>query len=284
MAAAMMNSVLRILRLWQVQAWMDFQWVARDLTTALVYFGSDVVVNLAAVTATLLLAERFNGIGDWSTMQLVFMLGYAMLATALLNVLCGYNVLFVSRRIGRGQLDHTLIQPRPLWMAFLTEGFAPFSDSIALLPATGLIVWSLTQLPVRVNLLWLAAFALNVVASATIVLAFSYLWSSLAFWAPRAAEEISTSSQLLMNELKSFPLVGVGPFLLGGLLSIVPVGFVAWFPSRALLGLDHARLAILLTPLAAAVLLMVTAAVFRKGLQQYGHTGSQRYLSMGHRR
>jgi ABC-2 type transport system permease protein len=115
-------------------------------------------------------------------------------------------------------------------------------------------------------------------------LAFSFLWGSLAFWAPRAAEEISSSATSLITNLKSFPLDGLGPLLLSGLLTIIPVGFVAWYPCRALLGIDSTPYAGWITPLAALVLGMLTLLIFRKGLHSYEHTGSQRYTSFGHRR
>jgi ABC-2 type transport system permease protein len=274
----------RLLRYLRAQAVLDFRWVTRDLQTVLTYYGSDLVLNAAAVLSVLLLAERFSGIGVWSKTQIIFMLGYALLATALPSMFFSYNVLFISRRIGRGQMDHILIQPRPIWMALATEGFAPFSDSIAILPGLALLIWAASRVPVTVTPLWVALLALNLMASAGIVLGFQFLWGTLAFWAPRAGEEISSSSLELITQLKSFPLTGVGSVLLAGLLTIVPVGFVAWFPCRALLRIDSSRPALFVTPLASLVLVAVAVALFRKGMQQYGRSGSQRYLSLGHRR
>ena len=60
---------------------------------------------------------------------MLFLLGYALLVRGVIDTFFNYNVAFISRRIGRGQLDHMLVQPQPLWMALLTEGFAPFSGS-----------------------------------------------------------------------------------------------------------------------------------------------------------
>ena len=80
-------------------------------------------------------------------------------------------------------------------------------------------------------MLWLAALVVNLVASAAIVLAFNYLWGSLAFWAPRGAEEINSSSTHLLDGLKPFPLDGLGSAPLVGLLTVVPSGFVGWYRS-----------------------------------------------------
>ncbi len=275
--------VKRILRLWLLYAWLDFSWVTRDLKFAGTYFIADVVINVTTVTGVLLLAERFGGIGAWSRDQVIFMLGYGVLAGSLVYIFFGYNVSMISRRLGRGQLDHALVQPQPIWLGLLTDGFNPISGSAGLIPSIGLLLWSGHRLSLTLTPVWLAMFAINLVASCAVILAFQFIWGSLAFWAPRAAEEINSSTMRMIDQLKSFPLDGLGLGLVGGLLSVLPVGFVAWFPSRALLGLDSQSHALVMTPLAALVLAAVALGFFRKGMKHYGRTGSQRYLSMGHR-
>lgn len=278
------STIARLLRLWRLHAYLDFLFMTRDPRFFLSCYLSDAILNLARVTAVFLLAERFEGMGTWTKFQVIFMLGYAMLVGGMLDTLFGYNILPISRRLGRGQFDHTLIQPQPVWMALLTEGFSPFIGSAVLVPGIGLMLWSAGKLSLAPSLAWAALLALNFVASLCIVLSFSYLWGSLAFWAPRAAEEVSSSSVRLLYQLKSFPLDGLAPLLVGGLLTALPVGFVAWYPCRALLGIDQNMYAPALTPLAALVLAAVAVWAFRKGMQHYARTGSQRYLSFGFRR
>ena len=275
--------IQRLFRLWRMYAALDFTLLMANPKLAVLWYLSDAIINLATVTATLLLAERFAGIGTWTKDEIVFMLGYATTISGLMNVFFGYNVLVISRRLGRGQLDHTLIQPQPLWMSLLTEGFMPLSGSSVLLSGIGLLAWATSKLSLTITPGWLALLALNLAASSAVVLAFSFLCGSLAFWAPRAAEEISSSSITLLSQLKSFPLDGLGPLVLGGLLTFLPVGFVAWYPCRALLGLDPSGGAGWVTPLAALALALVTSLIFWKGLRYYGRTGSQRYSNLGHR-
>ena len=276
-------AIRRLLRLWKLYTVMDFTFVAADLKLALVYFISDFIMHFAAITATLLLAERFAGIGAWSRDQVLFMLGYASTVSGLLSLFFGYNVLMISRRIGRGQLDHTLVQPQPVWMALLTEGFMPASNLVVLLPSGGLLIWAISRLELAITAGWLALFAINLLASCAIVLAFSFSWGSLAFWAPRAAEEVSSSATEILSELKSFPLDGLGPLLLGSLTTVLPVGLVAWYPCRALLGIDTTPWSAWVTPLAALLLGTLAAWIFQKGMKHYARTGSQRYSGWGHR-
>jgi ABC-2 type transport system permease protein len=213
----------------------------------------------------------------------MFMLGYAAMTTGLLEIFCGYNVLYIGRRLGRGQLDHTLLQPQPIWMALLTDGFNPFGASSAFLTGLGLVLWAGQSLSIAINVGWLVLCVVNLLASATIVLAVSFFWGSLAFFAPRAAEEINTPLMRMFDHLKLFPLDGLSGVMLSGLLTVVPVGLVAWYPCRALLGHTPVWYAVWITPLAAVLLALLTLAMFRQGMYHYACTGSSRYRDMGHR-
>src|SRR5205823_14896628 len=111
-----MTVLRRIFQLWGIAAYMDVVFILRGFKQALIYVISDFVIGVSAVTATFLLAESFDGIGVWTKGQILFMLGYALLARGAIEMCFTFNVDWISRRIGRGQLDHNLIQPIPLWM------------------------------------------------------------------------------------------------------------------------------------------------------------------------
>src|SRR5437660_3566625 len=174
----MTDHVRRVLRLWQLYATMDLLYLARGPQVAITFYVSDFVTGVAAVTATFLLAERFDGIGPWTRAQILFLLGYSLLVRALIDIFFNYNLAFISRRIGRGQLDHVLVQPQPLWMVLLTEGFAPMTGAGMVLPGVLTIAWSIGQLGVPVSIAWLGLLVVYLVSSIAIVLAFSYAWVS----------------------------------------------------------------------------------------------------------
>jgi ABC-2 type transport system permease protein len=274
----------RLLRLLALYATMDILFLARGPQVALAYYASDFIIGLAAITATFLLAERFDGIGPWTKPQVLFLLGYVLLVRGVIDTFFNYNVAFISRRIGRGQLDHILIQPQPLWMALLSEGFAPVTGTGMLLPGIGLLVVAGQRLALEPTPGWWALLILNVAASVAVVLSFEYAWGCLAFWAPRAAEEINSSTWRLITQLAPFPLEGLSSAALGCLLTVVPVGLVGWYPSRVLLGIDAPGWAPALLPAMALLLGACATWTFTLGLRHYGRTGSTRYLAWGHRR
>ncbi|MBV9600163.1 MAG: ABC-2 family transporter protein [Chloroflexi bacterium] len=272
-------------RLWRLYAGMDLLYIARGPGVAFTYYLAELVIGAAAATATFLLAARFDGIGAWSRPQILFLLGYAMLVRMLVTVFFSYNLAHISRRIGRGQLDHLLIQPQPLWAALVTEGFAPVSGSSMLAPAAFLLIWSGQQLDMTPSAAWWALFVVDVLASVVIVQSFEYAWGSVAFWAPRAAEEINSHSWDMLQTLIPFPLDGLSGLALTSLLTIVPAGLIAWYPTRVLLGVAPVSWVEAAALPAAAVLFATFAAwTFTRGLRHYGRTGSSRYLEYGHRR
>jgi ABC-2 type transport system permease protein len=95
----------------------------------------------------------------------------------------------------------------------------------------------------------------------------------------------------MMTQLKPFPLDGAALPLTATLLTFIPAGFAAWYPVRALLGVGDSP-AIMgiavpgaaVTPAAALLFGLFAAWLFRRGMDHYARTGSQRYLSWGFRR
>jgi ABC-2 type transport system permease protein len=278
------HGLRRLVRLWGLYGRMDLLFFARGPHTAIPWYLSELVVALAAVTATFLLAERFDGIGSWTRPQVYFLLGYALLIRGLIETFFSYNIAFISRRIGRGQLDHMFIQPLPLWMVLLAEGFAPVGATSSLLPGLGLLGWSIGQLHLGVAWAWWALLIVHVVTSMAVVLSFAYIWGSLAFWAPRGAEELNSRTYQLSHQLAPFPLDGLSGLALASLITVVPVGLVAWFPSRILLGLDAPAWTPALVPSAGLLFMTLATWIFGRGLREYRRTGSSRYSDFGHRR
>src|SRR5512143_3413410 len=137
-----MHTLTRLAQLWRLYAWLDLVWVVRSFRIFVAYYLGFAIVALASVAGMVLLAERFDGVGSWSKWQVLFLLGYGSLVVGLLEMVCGFNIQYISRRIGRGQLDHMLIQPQPMWMMLVTEGMNPFGSSNIALTGVALLVWA----------------------------------------------------------------------------------------------------------------------------------------------
>src|SRR5262249_59868974 len=88
--------------------------ILRTREQAIAHTLTDFIWHSGAMLAPVLVAVRFGHVGPWPAAAVVFMLAYGNAVSSLLDAL-GENTFRLSQRIGRGQLDHYLLQPQPLW-------------------------------------------------------------------------------------------------------------------------------------------------------------------------
>ena len=274
----------RILRLLAISAKMDLVWLLRDTKYAIFGIVGDMVNNVATVSGVFLIASRFGGIGGMSADEVLFMMAYSTMVTGIFIVFGTGNNIHISRIIGRGQLEHLFIQPLSLPVQLSTCGFSPFTGGGNLVVGIVLMAAAVNRLDLHITLWWIISLIAHLLATMTIIVARSYLVSSMAFYAPVAAEEISTTAIESTWFMSTFPLSGMPLFIQVPLLTILPEGLMAWFPSLALLGRPPLNLTAYYPMIFALVISLLARTIFRKGLNHYVQKGSNRYLPHGFRR
>lgn len=280
----MADKVRDYLRLLRLYGRMDLNWLLQDWTSVIIVVLSETLQNVSSMAGVLLLAVRFGGVGGLSADEVLFMLGFYELASGIGWMLFGnYNVMHISRRIGRGQVDHMLIQPRPIWLQLATEGFMPFSGSHGAIIGVILTAIALHRLDLALTPMWFLLLGYYILVHMALQLGQSALYGAMAFWQPVAAEEISSMLIDLNNQLGKFPLFGLPSWLTTLLHSVLPIGLLAYLPAVALLRGLGREIKIALPLIVAS--LFVTAAIiaFRKGLTHYEKYSCNRYKEMGHR-
>ena len=275
---------VRILRLFAISAKLDLVWLLRDTKFALAGISADLISNFATVSGVFLIAVRFDGIGGMSTDEVLFMMAYSTLVTGLFIMFGSGNNIHVSRIIGRGQLEHLFIQPLPIQVQLFTSGFAPFTGGSNF--AAGVIMMSIaiSRLNLQISFLWLLSLVGYLLVTTAIIIARAYLVSSMAFYSPVAAEEISTTAIEGTWLLSTFPLSGMPSFIQISLITILPEGLMAWFPALCLLGKPPFYLGEYYPVVFALLISLFASFIFRKGMNYYVKKGSNRYVPYGFRR
>ena len=274
----------RILKLLAISAKLDLLWLLRDTKYAILGIFGDMVNNVATVSGVFLIASRFGGIGDMSTDEVLFMMAYSTMVTGIFILFGSGNNIHISRIIGRGQLEHLFIQPLSLGVQLSTCGFTPFTGGGNLVVGIVLMAVAVNRLSLHITLLWGASLIAYLLITMTIIVARSYLVSSIAFYAPVAAEEISSTAIDDTWFISTFPLSGMPHFIQIPLLTILPEGLMAWFPSLSLLGRPPLSLTGYYPMIYALLISLAASYIFRKGLNYYVRKGSNRYVPHGFRR
>ena len=277
-------SLGQFFRLYGLYAKMDLNWLLRDTKIALLIILADLVTSISAVLGVFLLAWRFDGVGNMSRWEVLFMLGFFSTVNGLFQLFfSGSNTGHISRIIGRGQLDHMLIQPLPLPVQIVTSGFIPFTGGSTFMAGIAITVWAGFQLGMAPGAVWLLGFAGYLLLGVAVIVGLSYIFASLAFYAPVACEEISSDVIELTGSLGGYPLSGMSAGMQAALVSVVPTGLLGWFPAMALLGKAPLGLPAVYPLLIATLIWAIALYGFRKGMKYYVKTGSQRYNAGGHR-
>lgn len=277
----MVDKIKTLIRMFKIYGKMDLLWFLRDTKYCLMYIFSDMISTLAVVVGVFLLAVKFDGIGGMTEKEIIFMLGYSVLVEGVFTLFfISNNAGQISRTIGRGQMDHKMIQPLPVWIQLATEGFSPVSGNGVLLCGIGLVYYSISSSEINVSGIWIVLLLINLIASCTIMISTIYMLSCIAFYAPAAAEEIALVGIGMFESLKNYPLGGMNKSTQIFFCSLIPVGMIAWFPSRILLGKFDIMIFMIMT---AAIFIVLAVLIFKKGMRYYAKYGSPRYSSFGHR-
>lgn len=280
----MAGNVKELLKLYKLYAKMDLNWFLQDSVVCAVVIFSELISNIASLSGVFLLAARFGGVGGLSADEVLFMLGFFQLADGFTWMMFGgFNVMVISRRVARGQLDHMLIQPRPLLLQMLGEGFMPVSGSSGFFVGIVVTIIACVRLNLAVSPLWVLAFFLYVICHAGIKLGEGFLTGAGAFYKPVACEEISAQAINLTNLLGKYPLAGLPGWALGVLFTVFPAGLMAYLPALILLGKLEKSLFLALPLAVAAAFLTAATYFFRKGMRHYAQYSCNRYRDIGHR-
>lgn len=278
-------NIRRLFHLYALYAKMDAAWLLRDTKYCLIGILADFIANASVLSGVFFIAERFGGVGGMTNDEVLFMLGYSTITTGLFLVFFnGNNVGHISRIIGRGQLDHKLIQPIPIRIQLMTEGFMPVSGSGQLwagLAACTIAIWRL-NLPITVG--WVVLFIMFHLITQVIFLSMMYIPSVLAFYFPVAAEETASAVADLQWQLSSYPLGQMPTLIKITLNTVLPIGLTVWFPSLVLLGKERLDFGLIVLITATVLFATLATMLFKKGLKHYEKIGSQRYTDFGHRR
>lgn len=273
-----------LLRLFKLYARMDAQWFLKDTALCVICIISETISTLAGITGIFLLSLQFGGIGLMTSDEVLFMLGFYTLATGLFSLFFGgFNTGEISRRIGRGQLDHCLIQPIPIWMQLITESFIPVSGCQSVLCGLGVVIAAMIRMQLSVTPLWVLIFVLFLFASLAVQVGMRYIVAYSAFTHPVGAEEISSMMGSFLTSIGYYPLSALPVWAQGLLVTVLPAGCLAWLPSMILMGKAPFSGAAALFPLIAVLIGGTGILAFKKGMKVYAKYGSQRYKNMGHR-
>jgi ABC-2 type transport system permease protein len=241
-------------------------YVRHNLMSAMAYRGAFLMQVLGMVlnnTMLLffwwLLFSQLPTLRGWTLTQVMLLYGVVAFGFGVANVVCG-NCFLVARIVVRGDLDYYLALPADPLVHLLVSRMS--------LSAWGDMAFGLAIFLIAVPERWTAVplFLLLGVLAGAVLVAFSVLMGSLAFWVGNA-ENLAGQAINAMVTFGIYP-IEIFPGVIQLLLyTLIPAAFIGSMPAGLLTDFSWGRLGLLLA--AAAVLLLLARVVFYRGLRRY---------------
>lgn len=212
-------------------------------------------------TSIWIILTRFENIGGWSWPQMALFLGFHTLGYALGACFTLVQLRGMEEIVRGGEFDMLLVRPINPWAYLVFSGFnIEYGGHILL--GLGLIVWALPQ----VGIVWSVPSALmlfgGLVSSALITASCITVVSACALVLQRARYLFGLYFDFW--ELSRYPASIFAPVFQLALLTVIPLGYMAYVPVSVLLGRPVPYLGALapFASLAAGPLAVLAAAAF----------------------
>ena len=198
-------------------------WLAQAMSYASMY------------TAIALIVTRFGTLGGWTWSEMALLLAFHLLGYSLGASISFTQFRDMEEKVRLGTFDAVLVKPIGPWTFLVFSGLnIGYLGHIVL--AVGLMAWALTQVAVDWSIPIAFYFAATLVSAAMLVAALMTMIGATALVWVRSNHLFSIFFGFW--ELARYPLV-IFPWPLQALmLTVVPLGFMAYVPVAVTLGKD----------------------------------------------
>ncbi len=229
-------------------------------------------VDFAAI---LVIFGRVDALGDWSVGEVAFLYAISSMTFGLADLVMGHLDL-LPRMIRQGELDVLLVRPLGSLFQVVSSDFA-LRRLGKVFQGLAVLVYALFAVDVDWTTGRVAMVVVMVLAGVVIFCGVWVAFASIAFWLVDSTE-VANAFTYGGNYMAQYPVSIFGSWLRRFVIFVVPLAFVAYFPSvyvlgkEDTLGLPHALQ--FASPLAAAASVAGGWVVWRAAVRRYRSTGS----------
>lgn len=234
------------------------------------YFGiiSMLIEYAAGVMVIFFIFDVVEEINGWTFYEILFLYGFNLIGFSLWS--CFFiNTISLPYYVIDGSLDRFLLRPVSPIFQIMMDGFD--EDSWGEL-ITGLIIFIYSWIKLEINIYLLIITPVFFLSACFIYAGISIMFSALSFFTVGKADFANLTMEF--KEFAKYPMTIYKKSIQIIFLTIIPIGFVAYYPSRIFLeGVQYSYL-IIVIPIISFVYYKLSKIFWNLGLKKYGSTGS----------
>lgn len=226
--------------------------------------------NVAAMASLWLLMSNLKSLDGWTYEELVFIYAYSVLAQLPLQIIFD-NIWSLRMHVNQGTFIKYYFKPLHTLFYYVSEmvDMKAFGQVIF---GIGALVWASQACGIQWTPDRILLFPVLLLGSALLFIALMLIAASGTFWIKDSFSILSFVSGF--RDYARYPM-GIYNNLFKFVFTwLIPLGFVAFYPSRYFLRPIPADLTVLATPVVGGVLFWLAVRIWHAGTRAWGGTGS----------
>lgn len=228
------------------------------------------VTSLAGAMTFWLVFQNFPSINGWNYYEMIFLYGFSLISATPAQCLFDNNW-NLRIQVYTGDFIKYCFRPINLFFYYMSEvfdikGIGQFVFGIIA------VCYAWTKLALPFYWYTILLFLVCVVSASLFVIALLNLAASACFWIVNSFFVLSLSNTL--REYAEYPVTIFGSVLRTIFTFIIPIGFMAFYPSQLFLRPESVPIFVWFTPVFGVLFFIISYKVWMKGATSYNGTGS----------
>lgn len=251
--------------------------IAQDIKSKMSYRADFIIstigmiaTNIAGFLAFLIMFGKFPSINGWEYYEILFLYGFSLISITPTQCLLDNNW-SLRRYVYDGDFVKYCFRPINLWFYYISEVFdVKGLGQLAFGVGTLVYAWKKLALPVSVFIIVKTCVAL--VTASLFMMALQNAAAASCFWIQNSFWLLDIS--LKLKDYAKYPVTIFNDVFRFIFTFILPVAFMAYYPSLAILKPDQVPMLTWLSPVLGAAVFYGSYRLWMKGASKYDGSGS----------
>jgi ABC-2 type transport system permease protein len=226
--------------------------------------------SLATLGVFWVLFNSIPNLAGWSFMEMVFIYAFYMIAISPMQILFD-QTWFLRYAVQQGTFLKYYFRPLNMMFYFMSERF-DLKGLTQLALGIILLIYASIQLGIQWSPLKLVMLPVSLLGAALVLISIAVTAGCTAFWITNSFPVLSLAWKL--REFSPYPMDIFDGIFRFTFSFILPIGFMAFYPSQMFLRPDQMSPLVYFSPLVGILLFALTYWVWTKGVNSYSGTGS----------
>jgi ABC-2 type transport system permease protein len=228
------------------------------------------VSSLATLGVFWVLFASIPNLAGWSFMEMVFMYAFYMIAISPMQILFD-QIWWLRYTVQQGIFLKYYFRPLNMMFYFMSERF-DIKGLTQLATGIFLLAYASIQLGIQWTPLKLLLLPVSLLGAGLVLIALTVAAGCAAFWITDASPVLVLAWKL--REFSPYPLTIFDGLFRFTFTFLLPIGFIAFYPSQMFLRPEEISPLAYLSPVVGMLLFSLTYWIWTKGVNSYSGTGS----------